>query len=91
MPNQVELEPGLQCSFFSFCVLDDLQALQDDDDAQIVDVWVDASTLTRFNHTTTVATSSATSVVSRPEQFFFPSSVAFDFLVSYLIKLFLRH
>ena len=85
MPIMVELEPGSHCPYFSFCALDDLKALLDDNDAQIIDICVDTSTLTRFNHlssvATTTTTASASANVARPEQFFFPSSIAFDFVV----------
>ena len=32
MPIMVELEPGSHCPYFSFCALDDLKALLDDND-----------------------------------------------------------
>jgi hypothetical protein len=55
MPIQVELEPQTQCSYFSFCSLDDVTGQNDDDETQsppqqqLIDVWVDASTLSRHN------------------------------------------
>ena len=55
MPIQVELEPQTQCSYFSFCSMDDVTGQNDDDDTQsppqqqLIDVWVDTSTLSRHN------------------------------------------
>ena len=48
-----------------------------------IDVWVDASTLSRHNQSTTTALSAPTSTsgqVTRPEEHFYPSSLAFDLI-----------
>ena len=81
MPILVELERGSQCSFFSFCSLDELKSSVEDDAAQIIDVFVDVSTLSRFNNASTITTTSTsvTSIAAKPEQFFYPSSFMFEF------------
>jgi len=85
MPILVELERGSQCSFFSFCSLDELKSSVEDDAAQIIDVFVDVSTLSRFNNASTITTTSTsvTSIAAKPEQFFYPSSFMFEFFVAF--------
>jgi hypothetical protein len=86
MPLQVELEPHKQCSFFSFCSLDDVTVGENGVTQQLIDVWIDASTLSRHNQTTTTSLSHAiidpsqAVTMMRPEQHFYPSSLAFDLI-----------
>ena len=86
MPLQVELEPQRQCSFFSFCSLDDVTVGENGVTQQLIDVWIDASTLSRHNQSMTTSLSNAISDPSqvatmlRPEQHFYPSSMAFDLI-----------
>ena len=86
MPLRVQLEPQSQCSYFSICSLDDVTVGENGVTQQLIDVWVDASTLSRHNQSTTTSLSHAFSDPSqvatllRPEQHFYPSSLAFDLI-----------
>lgn len=83
MPIQVVLEPRTQCSYFSFCSLDEVLNQEEDTTQQLIHVWIDTSTLSRYyqapiSSITPAASSLGHVAAVRPEQHFFPSSLAFD-------------
>lgn len=86
MPNRVQLQPGVQCPYFSFCSLEDVLLASNSDsitnvlgnmpDEQqkdqvtnsLIHVCVDMSTISRYQS------------LSKAEQHFYPSSLAFELI-----------
>lgn len=68
MPSEIILTPTSQCSYFSFCSLDESLVDEKHPSAHLIDCRVDLTTLSRYTSSTNA------------EQHFYPSSLAFNLI-----------
>ena len=82
MPNFVQLEDGVQCPYFSFCSLEDvlISSNIDANNSELQDIQNNIPTNTLIHVCIDMSTISKYNSLSKVEQHFYPSSLAFEMI-----------